>query len=71
YTQKIKVGGIMGQAIVDPTELRLAPSVLSLVRLWNAKGELPQKVSSNAWYVSPLASINCAIHEIIHLENLP
>ncbi|GJT29461.1 hypothetical protein Tco_0909736 [Tanacetum coccineum] len=34
-------------------------------------GELPQKVPSNAWYVSPLASISCAIHEIIHVENLP
>ncbi|GJS03447.1 hypothetical protein Tco_0319955 [Tanacetum coccineum] len=49
----------------------LAPLVLCLLRLWNAKGELPQKVPSNAWYVSPLASINCAIHEIIHVENLP
>ncbi|GJX58995.1 ribonuclease H-like domain-containing protein [Tanacetum coccineum] len=49
----------------------LASPVLCLVRLWNAAGELPQKVPSNAWYVSPLASINCAIHEIIHVENLP
>ncbi|GJV49425.1 hypothetical protein Tco_1439637 [Tanacetum coccineum] len=49
----------------------LASPVLCLARLWNAAGELPQKVPLNAWYVSPLASINCAIHEIIHVENLP
>ncbi|GKE18842.1 hypothetical protein Tco_1426419, partial [Tanacetum coccineum] len=49
----------------------LASPVLCLVRLWNAAGELPGKVPSNDWYVSPLASINCVIHDIIHVENLP
>ncbi|GJS10265.1 hypothetical protein Tco_0367061 [Tanacetum coccineum] len=49
----------------------LASPILCLVHLWNATGELPQKVPSNAWYVSLLASINCAIHDIIHVENLP
>ncbi|GJQ98846.1 putative reverse transcriptase domain-containing protein [Tanacetum coccineum] len=49
----------------------LASLVLCLVHLWDAAGELPQKVPSNAWYVSPLASINYAIHNIIHVENLP
>ncbi|GKA58341.1 hypothetical protein Tco_0757529 [Tanacetum coccineum] len=70
YRQKIKIGGIMGLAAVGPAVL-LALSVLYLVRLWNAKGEIPQKVPSNAWYIIPLASINCAIHKIIHVENLP
>ncbi|GKD12448.1 hypothetical protein Tco_1196855, partial [Tanacetum coccineum] len=49
----------------------LASLVLCLVHLWNAAGELPWKVPSNAWYVSSLASMNCVIHDIIHVENLP
>ncbi|GKE29170.1 hypothetical protein Tco_1444554, partial [Tanacetum coccineum] len=49
----------------------LASPVLCLVRLWNAAGEIPQKVPSNAWYVISLASISYAIHEIILVENLP